>query len=74
MEMQSQLYLIEQDSVTVKRAAMLMGKSEQFVRVGLRNNRFPFGTAVKLSSQWSYYISPKLFYKYIGYTEIPRSA
>lgn len=74
MEMESELYLIEKDSVSVKRAAALMGKSDQFVRVGLRNNRFPFGTAVKMNTQWSYYISPKLFYDYIGYKEISRSA
>lgn len=68
------LYLIEKESVSVKRAALLMGKSEQFIRVGLRNNRLPFGTAVKLSTQWTYYISPKLFYDYIGYKEIPKTA
>ena len=68
------LYLIEQESVSVKKAAILMGKVEQFVIVGLRNNRFPFGTAVKMNSNWSYYISPKLFYDYIGYKEIPKGA
>lgn len=52
--------------VTIKKAAELMGTSEQFVRIGLRNNRFPFGTAVKLSTKWTYYISPKLFYQYIN--------
>lgn len=52
--------------VTIREAAHLMGKSEQFIRVGLRNKRFPFGSAVKLSSQWTYYISPTLFYEYVG--------
>jgi len=74
MEIQQVVNIIEQDSVSVKQAAIAMGKSEQFVRVGLRNNRFPFGTAVKLSSQWTYYISPKLFYDYVGYKEISKSA
>ena len=55
----------DEDRVTIKKAANLMGTSEQFVRIGLRNNRFPFGSAVKLSSKWTYYISPKLFYQYI---------
>lgn len=43
-----------------------MGTSEQYIRIGLRNNRFPFGSAVKLSTQWTYHISPKPFYEYIG--------
>jgi hypothetical protein len=55
----------DEKKVTIKKAANLMGTSEQFVRIGLRNNRFPFGSAVKLSSKWTYYISPKLFYQYI---------
>ncbi len=53
-------------NMSVKEASQLMGKSEQFVRVGLRNNKLPFGTAIKLSSQWTYYISPKLFHQYVG--------
>ena len=57
---------IKKNQISVKVASKLMGKSKQFIRVGLRNDRFPFGTAVKLSSHWTYYISPKLFYEYIG--------
>lgn len=53
-------------TVSIKEASKIMGKSEQFIRVGLRNKRLPFGVAVKLSSQWTYYISPKLFYEYVG--------
>lgn len=56
---------LEVKQVSVKMASKLMGKSEQFIRVGLRNDRLPFGTAVKLSSHWTYYISPKLFFDYI---------
>lgn len=58
--------------ISVKEAASLMGKSIQFVRVGLQNGRFPFGSAVKLSSRWSYHISPNLFYEYINGNEIRR--
>ena len=58
----------EEKSIPVRKAAMLMGKSEQFVRVGLRNDRLPFGSAVKMSKKWTYYISPILFYEYIGFT------
>ena len=56
-------------SMTVKKAAKMMGKSEQFIRIGLRNQRFPFGTAVKTSSHWAYHISPQLFYEYLGLIE-----
>lgn len=59
---------VDEKNVTVQRAAKLMGKSEQFIRVGLRNNRLPFGSAVQLSSKWTYYICPTLFYQYIGLT------
>lgn len=58
--------LAKEKNITVKKAAEMMGKSEQFIRIGLRNNRLPFGTAVKLSTHWTYHISPQLFYEYIG--------
>jgi hypothetical protein len=50
----------------IKEAAELMGKSQQFVRIGLQRGLLPFGTAVKMSSKWTYYISPKKFYEYVG--------
>lgn len=51
----------------IKEAAKLLGKSEQFVRIGLKENRLPFGTAVKVSSKrWNYHISDKLFNEYLG--------
>ena len=53
-------------NVPVKVAAERIGKSEQYIRVGLQRNRLPFGTAVKLSSRFSYHISPKLLDEYIG--------
>lgn len=58
--------MIEAKKITIKEASSLMNKSQQFIRVGLQKGLLPFGTAVKLSSRWSYYISPKLFYEYIG--------
>lgn len=54
------------NNISVKKAAEIMGKSQQFVRVGLQKGLLPFGTAVKLSSMWTYYISPKKFYEYVG--------
>lgn len=52
--------------ITIQKAAEIMGKSQQFVRVGLQEGILPFGTAIKLSSMWTYHISPKKFYEYIG--------
>lgn len=56
-------------NITVKKAAEIMGKSQQFVRVGLQRGILPFGTAIKMSSMWTYYISPKQFCDYVGISE-----
>lgn len=56
-------------SISVKEAAELMGKSQQFVRIGLQRGLLPFGTAVKMSTKWTYYISPKKFIEYVGTKE-----
>ncbi|MFV0249666.1 MAG: hypothetical protein ACK5HP_01310 [Bacilli bacterium] len=55
--------------ISIKKASQLMGKSQEFVRIGLQRNLLPFGTAVKVSNRYSYYISPKLFYEYTGYNK-----
>lgn len=59
-------------NISIKEAAEIMGKSQQFVRVGLQKGILTFGTAIKLSSMWTYYISPKKFYEYVG--EVERGA
>lgn len=43
-----------------------MGASEQFIRRGLQQNIFPWGYAVKMSSRWTYWISPDKFSEYTG--------
>jgi transcriptional regulator with XRE-family HTH domain len=53
-------------NVPVAEAAKRLGKSEQFIRVGLQKQILPFGVAVQLSSKFSYHISPKLLDEYIG--------
>lgn len=55
--------------ITVKEAAEIMGVSQQFIRIGMQRNQLPIGTAVRLSSIWTYHISPKLFYEYVGEAE-----
>ena len=55
-------------------AAAMMGKGAQFIRIGLQRNLLPFGNAVPTGGtgrkpKFSYYISPKLFMEYTGFTE-----
>ena len=38
-----------------------MGVSEQFVRLGLQQGRFPWGYAVKMHKRYSYYINERRF-------------
>ncbi|MBO0586152.1 hypothetical protein [Sporosarcina sp. E16_8] len=56
----------EPQNIKISDAAKLMGKSQQFVRVGLQRNILPFGFAVQMSSKWTYHISPKLLNEYVG--------
>ena len=53
------------DRLTVKQVSDIMNVSQQYIRIGLQTNRLPFGTAVKLSSKWTYHISPNLFKEYM---------
>ena len=53
-------------NVPVKQAAELLGMSAQFVRIGLQRGIPPFGSAVKLSSRWTYYVSLARLYEYAG--------
>lgn len=50
----------------VKEAAKLLGKSEQFVRIGLQRGILPFGYAVKMSSIYTYHISEHKIREYLG--------
>lgn len=59
-------------NLPIKEAAQMLGKSEQFVRIGLQRNILPFGSAVKVSTKYTYYISPSKFYEYIGEGEIEK--
>ena len=55
--------------MSVKECAALLGKSQMFVRCGLREGIFPFGYAIKMSSRWTYHISAAKVYEYLGITE-----
>lgn len=54
-------------NVSIKHAAELLGVSQQFLRVGLQQNAFSFGVAIKIkdSSKYTYYISRKKLFEYI---------
>ena len=52
--------------MTVAECARLLGKSPQFVRVGLQRGILPFGYAIKMSSVWTYHISETKVYEYLG--------
>jgi len=55
--------------MNVTEAAKILGKSKQFVRVGLQRGILPFGSAVKLSSKWTYYISEVKLFEYVGISQ-----
>lgn len=71
-------------NIPVKEAARLMGKDQQFIRQGIIRGKLPIGTAFKKtiidpkwntekeSTQYDFYISPRLFWEYTGiiYKEI----
>lgn len=54
--------ILAYDNVPVVVASKYLGVAPMFIRMGLRNNRLPFGSAVQTSGkedgQWSYQISP----------------
>lgn len=54
------------NNVPIWKAAMILGKSEEFVRIALQMGTAPFGFASKKKSKWSYHISPKKFKEYVG--------
>lgn len=57
-------------SIPVNVVAEIIGKSPQFVRVGLQQQRLPIGSAVQMSSEWTYHISYELLKNYIGIERI----
>lgn len=57
------------DTMTPTEVASLIGKSPQFVRVGLQQGRLPFGTAVLVNKRWSYLIIRSKVYEYLGIKE-----
>lgn len=53
--------------IGTRTAARCLGKSEQFVRIGLQRGLLPFGNAVPgTGKNWNYYINPVKFRDYVG--------
>lgn len=58
--------LKEMKTIPISVVADLLGKTQQYVRIGLQQQRLPIGSAVKMSSEWTYHISYELLKNYIG--------
>ena len=56
-------------NVSIKKAADLMGISQQFLRVLIQHNKLPFAYAVKskdTNKQWHYYINANGLSQHLG--------
>ena len=72
MNSQTKYYTIPEFSganIPVNEAAHIMKKDPQFIRQGMIQGALLIGSVFKKkgSSQYDYYISPKLFWEYTGY-------
>lgn len=52
--------------IKVTEAAAILHVSDQFVRIGMQRNILPIGTALKMSSKWTYNITEGLLASYSG--------
>lgn len=51
--------------LTVNEAAAQMGVTGDLLREGLKQNKFPFGVAVKMKKRFAYYINERQFKEYL---------
>ena len=57
--------------ISVVEAARLMGVTPMFLRIGLREGKFPFGTAVRMpGGRLSYYINVTRLEHYLAGTDM----
>lgn len=54
--------------IKTSEAAVIMGCSPQFVRIGLQQGKLDIGDAIKMSSTWTYNISPAALARRQGMT------
>ena len=58
------------ETITTRQAASMIHKNPSFIRKGLQQKRFDFGSAVKTSDgKWNYNIIKSKFLEYIGQEE-----
>jgi hypothetical protein len=59
---------MDNPNVSIKCAAELLGISQQMLRIGLQQNAFPFGVAIKIkdSSKYTYYINRNQLNQYLN--------
>lgn len=60
------------ETLTPKEAAKIIGKNAEYIRAGLRQGRFDFGSAVppeKEGGNWNYNIIKSKFMEYAGLKE-----
>jgi hypothetical protein len=58
--------ILKNKRLSVEEAAKLLGANAQFIRLGLQQNKFPWGYAVKTSSKYTYFIMRNKFEEYTG--------
>lgn len=57
----------EIETITPEEAAKIIHKNAEFIRAGLRQGKFDFGTAVESKTgQWNYLIIKSKFLMYLG--------
>ena len=62
----------EIETITPYEAGKILHRNAEFVRAGLREKRFDFGTAIppqKDGGNWSYIIIKSKFFEYLGVKE-----
>lgn len=56
-------------TISVERAAEVLGKPPSTIRTGLQQGVFPFGAAIEMKGRYSYVIYKKKLEDYIGKLE-----
>lgn len=63
----NRLPALPRKNISTAAAARCLGKSNQFIRVGLQSGRLPFGAAVPGGGRrFNYYISPSRLREFVG--------
>ena len=53
-------------TLTIEQTARILNKNPQLIRLGLQQDKFSFGTAIKNKKEYSYVIYKKKLEEYIG--------